>query len=372
VQRDALLACGGFAALPGMELQDIAFRIFESGGPAAIGHIAELLFHRVQRECDGQEQQRMQTAARSALQGHLQRSGVPAQVVDGLLPGSFMVEYRHAQMPLVSIVIPTRDRLDLLQPCLNSVLEKTGYPNYEILVVDNHSREPRVLDYLAQLPARDQRIRVLSYPQVFNFAAINNLAARAARGDYLLLLNNDTLVLQPNWLERLLAQAQRPDVGAVGARLVAPDQRIQHAGIVLGMGMPGVADHVHVGLPMSEPGYAGRAQVAQDMSAVSAACMLVRRNVYLEIGGMDEQRFGTQYADVDLCLKLRERGQRIVWTPYVTLIHHGAATLKSPGVVPSQSAADAAFERWLPRLGNDPAFNRNLSLHAGTKVGTCL
>ncbi|HEY9197942.1 MAG TPA: glycosyltransferase [Gammaproteobacteria bacterium] len=366
LQRAALLQCGGFAALPGMEHQDIAFKVFESGGAAAIGHVADLLFHHDEGLVEAEERLRLHGMARTALQGHLQRSGIAAQIADGLLPRSFMLEYRHAQMPLVSIVIPTRDRLDLLQPCLSSLLEKTGYPHYEVLVVDNQSVEPRTLEYLAQLQGRDQRIRVLNYPHAFNFAAVNNLAAQAARGEYLLLLNNDTLVLQSNWLERLLAQAQRPDVGAVGARLVTPDQRIQHAGIVLGMGTPGVAEHVHVGLPMNAPGYAGRAQLAQDMSAVSGACLMTRKSLYLEAGGMDE-RFGAAYADVDLCLKLRMRGKRVVWTPYVTLIHHGSATLKAQGGAQSPSAVDAMFERWSSQLGHDPAFNRNLSLHAGTQ-----
>lgn len=366
VQSQALAECGGFAALPGREQHDIAFKVFESAGTAAIGHIADLLLHRIEQPADPDRQAGLHAAARTALHGHLQRSGVAAQIVDGVLPGSFMIDYRHAQMPLVSIVVPTRDRLDLLQPCLSSILEKTAYPNYEILVVDNQSREPRALEYLAQLPAHDQRIRVLQYPKPFNFAAINNLAAHTARGDYLLFLNNDTVVLQPNWLERLLAQAQRPDVGAVGVRLVTADQRVQHAGLVLGMGTPGVAGPVHVGLPMTEPGYAGRAQLAQDMSAVSAACMIVRKSAFLELGGMDEQRFGSMYADVDLCLRLRQRGLRVVWTPYVTLMHHGAATQKELPALPVQGAVDAAFERWSAQLARDPAFNRCLSLNAGT------
>ncbi|MFP5507441.1 MAG: glycosyltransferase [Gammaproteobacteria bacterium] len=367
VRRTALLDCGGFAALPGMEAHDLAFKLYEAGGASAIGHIPELLFHRAGRPPAPESAQREHAAARAALQAHLQRSGISAQIADGVLPGSFMVEYRYAQLPLVSIVIPTRDRLDLLQTCLNSVVEKTAYPNYEILIVDNQSREARTLDYLARLPAADPRIRVLSYPQAFNFAAINNLAARAARGDYLLLLNNDTVVVQANWIERMLAHALHSDVGAVGVRLVTPDQRIQHAGIVLGMGTPGVAEHVHVGLPMSAPGYAGRAQVAQELSAVSAACMLVRKRLFIELGGMDEQRFGTAYGDIDLCLRIREHGERIVWTPYVTLIHQGGATLNALPAPRPAPPVDAAFERWLPRLARDPAFNRNLSLHADTQ-----
>ncbi len=362
-ERGSLTAAGGVRSLAGVEAYDLALRVLEREGESVFGHIPDVLLHQAEANRGLYTGDAVRDNARAAVQEHLRRSRVAAQVHPGLLPGSHFIEYLHEEQPLVSIIIPTKDRLDLLQPCVESLVEKTTYPNYEVLVVDNNSSDPATLDYLASLEVGSARVRVLRYPHKYNFSAINNHAVRQARGDYLLLLNNDTQVVQPQWLERMMAHAQRPDVGIVGARLVFADQRLQHAGVVLGMG---AADHPYIGLPMDAPGYMGRAQLTQNYSAVTAACLLTRREVYEEVGGLDEGRFKVLFNDVDFCLKVGERGYRIVWTPYATVVHHGSSSLKSAdhqAQAPKEPVeAYAMFDKWLPKLAADPAHNRNLSL----------
>ena len=364
VRRSALLELGGWCSRRGAEVYDLALRVFERYGAEAVGHLAELLFHAAPDRSGadtGRDEQH-----RQVLIEHLERQHLPAEVQHGVLPGSFLVEYRHEQRPLVSIIIPTRDRAALLQACVESLLQKTAYAPFELLIVDNASTETEALAYLDQV-ARDPRVRVLHYEQPFNYAAINNFAAQEARGEYLLLLNNDTVVIQQNWLDRMMALAQRPDVAIVGPRLIFMDQRLQHAGIVLGMGANGVAEHLHMGLPMKAPGAMGRAQLVQEFSAVTGACLLVRKSVYDLVAGMDEARLKILFNDVDFCLRVGALGHRIVWTPYATLVHHGSASVAMGAKDPKRlqiyrAEMQTMLERWLPRLASDPAYNRNLSL----------
>lgn len=186
----------------------------------------------------------------------------------------------------------------MIRRCVESLLAKTRYPNYEILIVDNDTRDPEAKAYLAGLQAHPN-IRVLPYPLAYNFSAMNNLAAREAKGDYLLLLNNDTAVLQDDWLDEMLALGQRSDVGVVGARLRYPDGRLQHAGIILGMrGFP--AEHAYIGMHPDEPGYFGRGLLTQNLSAVTGACLLIRASLYRDVGGLDKEGLGVSYNDVDL------------------------------------------------------------------------
>jgi glycosyltransferase involved in cell wall biosynthesis len=342
----------------------MVFRVLERWGESAIGHIADVLFHRYQGNEECIDAGRRETRDKEVLVSHLERCGIPATVVEGIVPYSYFVQYEHAAKPLVSIIIPTKDRLDLLKPCVTSLLQKTTYPNYELWIVDNNSVDPDTLCYLESLEVGSARLNVLRYADIYNFSAINNFAASRAKGDYLVLLNNDTQIVQPHWLERMMAHALRPEVGIVGARLVYGDQKIQHAGVVLGMG--GVAEHIHIGLSMSDSGYMGRAQLVQNFSAVTAACMVIRKSVYEEIGGLDENDFKVLFNDIDFCLRVGERGYKIVWTPFATLVHHGSSSI-STEIVQGQIAkrrgeAFRMFERWLPKLGNDPAYNRNLSL----------
>lgn len=367
IARDAWQAVGGAQAGRGAEAYDLALRVLDEAGEAALGHISDVLYHTPQDATPPNE-----AGCRAALEAHLARNGIAAEVAEGYLPGTHRVVYQHAATPLVSVIVPTKDRIEVLEPCINGLLGKTSYPNLEVLIIDNQSTDPDVLDYLAELEARHAgRVRVLRYPQPFNFAAMNNLGAQAARGEYLLFLNNDIHIVQDEWLSRMMSHAQRADVGAVGARLIFPETaKLQHAGMILGLAE--VADHPYFKqLGIDTPGYMGRTHADQNFSAVTGACLLTRKSVFDEAGGMDAEHFQYLYGDVDLCLKIGQLGYKVVWTPYATLVHHNAATRQREDVDVVKKArfheqavkeTDAIYERWLPKLANDPAYNRHLSL----------
>jgi GT2 family glycosyltransferase len=264
----------------------------------------------------------------------------------------------------VSLLIPTRDGRELLQTCVESLLEKTSYRGFELVIVDNQSSAPDALEYLSNLE-RHGAARVLRYDQPFNFAAINNFAVREARGEYVGLLNNDLEIVEPGWLEEMLSHAARPGVGAVGARLLYPDRTVQHAGVILGIG--GVAGHGHKHLSADAEGYFCRARLTQDFSALTAACLLLRRETYLAAGGLDEE-LAVAFNDIDFCLRLRERGLRNVWTPWATLIHResksrGRETTPSK-MVRFRREFEEMKRRWGDKLLADPAYNPNLTLDA--------
>ena len=224
-----------------------------------------------------------------------------------------------ATLPKVSIIVATRDRVELLRPCVEGVLYQTDYPEIELIIADNDSRERETLNFMEQVSC-DPRVRVERWPHPFNYSAINNFAVGFATGEYLCLLNNDIEVIDPQWLTELVREAVKPGVGAVGARLLYPDRSIQHAGVAIGIG--NAAGHAHRGLASGEPGYFAQALIARGASAVTAACLLVAKSHYDAVGGLDEQMLAVAYNDVDLCLKLRERGLFNLYTPAATLIHH--------------------------------------------------
>jgi GT2 family glycosyltransferase/glycosyltransferase involved in cell wall biosynthesis len=347
------------APLPALAYS-LLFRAWERGGDGAIGHVARVLYHRAVGNARRANTPEVYAECRAALVAHLGRTGERAVVEDGPYAGSWTVRYRRLGEPCVSIIIPTCDCGAMLEDCVESILGRTAYPNYEILVVDNGSTEYEALEYLRSLESRE-RVRVIRYPHEYNYSAINNHAARLAGGEYLVLLNNDTVVLRPDWLERMLEHAQRPDIGAVGVRLVFTDHTIQHAGVVLGL--LGSADHIGYQEPLSAPGYMGRAQLEQNFSAVTAACLMVRTERYWEVGGLDEAGFRVLFNDVDLCLKLGRAGYRILWTPRVTLVHHGSASLSDRKKADrARAEKESLWAAWLPKLARDPAYHRNLSL----------
>lgn len=327
-------------------------------------HYPELVFHAQQQHSQG-----LSTTVRQAiLARHFATQGVQATIEPGLLANSLRVRYSHEYHPLVSIIVPTKNQVALLSRCMESLTERTTYPHYEILIVDNGSDDPDAVAYLRGLENLGlEQIRVYSYPHPFNFAAMNNLAAREARGEYLLLLNNDTAIIQADWLEALLNHGQRQEVGAVGAKLLYPDGKVQHAGVVLGLRGP--ADHPFLHEAMNAPGYAGRLLLDQRYCAVTAACMLVRKSVYEEVGGMDETDFKVSYNDVDLCLKIRQSGHEVIWTPHAKVMHVGSVSQKTEDSAKQEakrqrfeSEKQAMYRKWMPLLANDPAYNRNLSL----------
>jgi GT2 family glycosyltransferase len=234
--------------------------------------------------------------------------------------GSVAVEWPlPAMLPLVSIIIPTRDHVDLLRKAVSGVLAGTRYRQIEVLIVDNGSQEPETLAYLRRV-AGNPRVRVIRHDAPFNYSTLNNIAAQQARGDYLCLLNNDVEIINEDWLGWLMRQAVRPGVGAVGAKLLYDDGTIQHAGVVIGLG--GAAGHAHRFQPNSAPGYFARAHVPHYVSAVTGACLLVARAKFDSVGGLDEQGFAVAFNDVDLCLKLQAAGWRNLYEPRSLLIHH--------------------------------------------------
>jgi GT2 family glycosyltransferase len=291
---------------------------------------------------------------------------IPALLLHrGRDPAPEIRRVRHAlpePAPLVSIVIPTRDSLELLEPCIESVLAKTRYPRYELLVMDHRSRDPRTLAYFDKLRGRDARI--LRHEGRFNYSAINNRAAREARGELLCLLNNDTEVITPDWLEEMAGHLLQPGVGAVGAKLLYPDGRVQHGGVTVGPG--GCAQHLHVGLERDAAGYGGLAVVARECSAVTAACLLTRRDLYLELGGLNERWLPVAFNDVDYCLRLQKAGWRVIWTPHAQLYHRESASRGvDDGDWRKELRAFCELKymrfRWGRRMTHDPYYNPNFS-----------
>ncbi len=372
LKRELHRQLGGFRPeMEGVEYYDLQLRVYESAGDAGIGHVADVLYHRFAGggHCTrGLDE--LTTARQQAVEEHLARCGLKAELRPGRLPGTYQLRYLHERQPLVSIVIPTKNQLTMLRRCIDTVVQTTAYQRYEIIIVDNGSDEADVVALLDQFrQAKLDRLRVLDYPHPFNFSAMNNLAAREARGEYLLLLNNDTAVLQADWLDEMLSYAQRPDVGAVGAKLIFPNGRIQHAGVVLGM-QDSPAEHQFIDSEEDAPGYFGRLHLPQNLSAVTAACMLVRKSLYDEVQGLDEIVFKVDYNDIDLCLKLRAKGYRVVWTPYAVLLHEGSVsqtanvdtTVNEAKQLRRLTEKGAMYDKWQREIAFDPAFNRNLSL----------
>ncbi len=267
--------------------------------------------------------------------------------------------------PLVSIVIPTRDWVQLLEPCVKSILEKTTYPHFELILVDNGSRDAAALAYLEKI-SRDTRVRILRWDEEFNYSRLNNLAVQSSAAELVAFVNNDIVVRTPGWLEEMVDQVLQPGVGAVGPKLLYPDGRIQQAGVILGAGLHGVAEVAHRGLPQGDSGYFGRANLVQELSAIGAACMLVPREVYLEVGGFDEERLKVAFNDIDFCLKLRARGYRIIYTPNAELFHLEHASRGHENTEGKKQRFDAEIEymkeKWGEALLIDPAYNPNLSL----------
>lgn len=373
LERALFTELEGFRAeMEGVEYYDLVLRAWERAGQAGIGHVADILYH---RHGEGGHNRRpaeaVAAAHRRALEQHLARCGLAAELAQGLLPGTFHIRYALIGNPLVSILIPSKNQLDFLKRCLTSLIDLTGYENCEILVLDNGSDEADAVAYLEELRALNSpRLRVLEHPGPFNFSAMNNRGAREARGEYLLLLNNDTAVLDGEWLAEMLGLAQQPDVGAVGAKLFYPDGKIQHAGVILGIG-DAPAEHPFLGRAADDDGYFGRLKLPQDLSAVTAACLLVRKALYQEVGGLDEERFQVSYNDVDFCLRLRRKGYRVVFTPHARLLHEGSVSQnaqvedRARGAKLARFAAeqDRFLDGWRREVAYDPAYNRNLSAH---------
>lgn len=307
--------------------------------------------------------------AMKALEDTLKRRKINGKVIKGLFPSSFRVKREIIGKPKVSIIIPTQDRVEILRKCIESIGKKTDYKNYEIIVIDNNSEGNNTIEYLETI-SKTPNIRVLKYEKPFNFSAINNFAARNCKGEYLLFLNNDTEVISEEWLSAMLEHAQRKEVGAVGCKLLYPDNTIQHAGVILGItgtpGQPGVAGHSHKHLSNSEIGYFGRPHIIHNLSAVTAACVMIRKEVFEEVGGFNEELV-VAFNDVDLCLKIREKGYLIVYTPYAALYHHESLSRGYEDNPEKQERFSKEVMYMREKWGEitdkgDPYYNPNLSL----------
>ena len=369
-RRSVLEEIGGFrVGYEGAQDWDLALRVIEKVGPENIVHVPRVLYH--WRIFPGstalalEEKDYALKAQIESITSHLQRIGKPdTQVYPAPgIPGLLRIKHRLPDpLPLVSIVIPTRDRVELLSMCVNSILEKTAYPNYQIVVVDNGSTDEKALAYLDSI-AKDERVKVIRADIPFNYSALNNLGVAQTDGEYLVLMNNDIEITQTDWLEEMLAFACQPDIGCVGAQLWYPNNTLQHGGVVLGIG--GVASHAHKGIPRGNFGYFGRASAHQMFSAVTAACLMIRKSTYQAVDGFDET-LKVAYNDVDFCLKVRAQGLRNLYNPFASFIHHESASRGSDqeGSNQQRLAAEAAImkQRWGALIADDPAYSPNLSL----------
>ncbi|MDA7417781.1 glycosyltransferase family 2 protein [Xenophilus arseniciresistens] len=361
---------GGFRkGLEGSQDWDLVLRCVERVEPAQIVHIPRVLYHwRIHAQSTASSMDAKPyavVAGERALNEHLARTGVRGQAEHVGI--GYRVRYALPDVPpKVSIIIPTRNAQALVRQCIHSIERRSSYPDWEILLVDNGSDDPAAVASFAQLAQNNPRIRVLRDDRPFNYSALNNAAAAQAQGQVLALVNNDIEVLSSDWLEEMVSLALQPGVGAVGARLWFPNRTLQHAGVLLGPG--GLAAHANRGLPRGLNGYAGRAALLQGFSAVTAACLVVRKALYDQVGGLDEDVFAVAYNDVDFCLRLREAGYRNIWTPYAELIHHESATrgtdVKAQPSERFERERTAMFARWQSLIDHDPAYNPNLRLDA--------
>lgn len=355
---------GGFdGAYNGAQDYDLILRCTEQA--EGIVHIPRILYHwRVHKASTADNPSSKKyafDAGKHAIETHLKRCGEAGEVSHTKDLGFYKVKYSVQGKPLVSIIIPNKDQVEALAQCLESV-EKSSYPNYEIIIVENNSENKETFAFYQKI--QSERIRVVVWEGEFNYSGINNYGVKYAKGDYLILLNNDIEVIAKDWMEEMLGNCQREDVGVVGAKLYYPDDTIQHAGIVVGIG--GVAGAVFVGMPGAYSGYFHKASIQQNLSAVTAACMMVKRSVYEELGGLEE-KLKVAFNDVDFCLRVREKGYLVVYNPAVELYHYES---KSRGVEDSkqkvrrfQNEIEYMRKHWLKLLKDgDPMYNPNLTL----------
>jgi len=328
---------------------DLALRATE--GTGSVAHVPVVAYHR--HTAPPHRGRGHAEAAATALADALERRGVDASVEPGRVEGSLRARYRVRAQPLVSVIVPFRDGAGLLRRCVDSV-RTSGYDNYELVLVDNQSWEPETAALRRQLEG-DERCRVIDDRRPFSWAAINNDAVEQADGDIVLFLNSDVEAHQPGWLEAMVEHAQRPEVGAVGARLLYPDGRIQHAGVVMGLG-GSAAWHAFCLCPGDRPGYLGYAEMVRNYSAVTGAAMMVRTELFARLGGFDE-RFAVCFNDVDFCLRLGQAGYRVVYTPFAELVHHESSTR---GLAVDERDVKEMMRQWLAVIRRDPFFNPNL------------
>ncbi len=360
---------GGFRiGIEGSQDYDLLLRCIEHIDVNAIHHIPRVLYHwrvhATSTAAGSEAKPYTAIAGERALNEHFARLQLACKAE--WVGYGYRVHYALPNpMPLISLIIPTRNGLHLIRQCIQSIVEKTIYPNYEIIVVDNGSDDPATLKYFVSLTQKqDGRVRVVRDARPFNYSALNNAAVAQAKGDLVGLINNDIEVINPAWLSEMVSLAIQPGVGAVGAKLLYPNDTLQHGGVLLGIG--GVAGHANKYVPQPCHGQFSRTRLIGSYSAVTAACLVIRKSIYLEVGGLNEKDLTIAFNDVDFCIRVREAGYRNVWTPYAELYHHESAT-RGVEDNPEKQARFASevnymLQRWGDLLTMDPAYNPNLTL----------
>ena len=357
----------------GAQDHDFIFRCCEKA--RKIVHVPKFLYHwrAYEESTAGNPESKMYAYERGkrAVQEHYDRLGIPARVELAQDIGCFRSIYTVQGEPRVSIIIPNKDHKDVLERCLNSIFQKSTYPHYEIIIVENNSKEAETFAYYEQLQAEHENVRVVTWNYAFNFSAVNNFAAKAAHGDYFLFLNNDTEVITDRWLEELLGYCQRKDVGVCGAKLFYPNDTLQHCGVVVGIG--GIAGHICAGEKRESGGYYGRIAKSQDVSAVTGACLMIPADLFRTIGGFDE-KLAIAYNDVDLCLKVRKMGLLVVYDAFCELYHYESVSRGLDEIDEKKrerqlEEARILRDKWPEIFRNgDPYFNPNLEYNAADYV----
>lgn len=360
ISRRVLSDIGGFKEEYGEGcILDLYFRIFESN--AAIGHIPKVLYHSKQTAV----KEEISTSHHiKILSDHYRRMGIDAKVSETDVKGIYRSKFKINGNPLVSVLIPNKDHIDDLDKCLNSLFDRSQYENIEIIIIENNSTEKSTFEYYDKIHREHENIRIAEYKGTFNYSAINNYGVSISNGEYLLLLNNDTEIINGDCIEEMLGHCMREEVGIVGAKLYYGDGSIQHAGVVIGLG--GIAGHAFVNLKKGEAGYLNRENSTQDYSAVTAACMMTKKSVFESVGGFTEE-MQVAFNDIDFCMKVRNTGKLVVYTPYAELFHFES---KSRGLddTPEKarrfnSEVERFAKRWPEILKNgDPYYNPNLTL----------
>ncbi len=368
LKKDLIKKINGFRkGYEGSQDYDLLLRYIEQINYNEIDRIEKILYHwraiKGSTALKNSEKNYTHDAGLKALKDYFSKKDENITVEDGLLPNTYKVIYPIPEdEPKVSIIIPTRNKYTFLSKCINSIFEKTTYKNYEILVVNNGSNGPRILKYFEKIKNHD-KIKILNYDKPFNYSSINNYAVKHASGEIIALLNNDVEVISQNWLTEMVLHAIRPEIGAVGAKLYYDNDTIQHAGVILGIA--GVAGHSHKYFEKSKNGYFSRLKIIQNLSAVTGACLVVRKELYEEVNGLEEKNLKVAFNDVDFCLKLLEKGYRNLWTPYVELYHHESISRgkeDNPEKVKRfNSEVEYMKNRWLNYLENDKYYNHNFT-----------
>ncbi|WKD48792.1 glycosyltransferase family 2 protein [Microbulbifer spongiae] len=369
LRADLVRKVGGLrSGVEGAQDHDLLLRCLPYLNAGNVVHIPEILYHWRAIEgstaLDCSEKSYTSEAGMKVLSNYLESEKLDAQVEQGFVPNTYRICWNlPKKRPLVSLLIPTRDHYDILQPCVDKILSLTDYPNFELLILDNQSSCQKTLNYLEKVRT-DPRVRVCCWDYSFNYSAINNFGVSQARGEIIGLINNDIEPINGSWLTEMVSQVCRPEIGCVGAKLYYPNDTIQHGGVILGIG--GVANHAHKHFGRGEHGYFARLSLVQNFSAVTGACLLLRKSVFEEAGGLEEVKLPVAFNDVDLCLKVRELGYRNLWTPYAELYHHESISRGADDTLIKRRrmAAETAYmrKRWGGLLDRDPAYNPNLTL----------